>query len=202
MGFSMFKSFVVSLASLVFVCQASAQSEAIFTPIGEVSRPSLYEIGLTFPIFSNDARDFINNMGISPTPLSSGFGTGAQVGYHKLIRERATFGAVLNASMFLDNGQATTQIYQTSAMAVGRLFFMKKWTNSVFAELGAGPEITAYSIAGARFNTQVSIASRFGVGYSYEFDNNVCLTASAVISPNFASNDPTRNAKIVVSMVW
>jgi hypothetical protein len=198
----MFKHFVFSLASLVFVCQASAKPELECTPLGEISRPTLYEIGLTFPLFSNDARNFINSTGINPTPLSTGFGTGAQIGYHKLIRERATFGALVNASMFLDNSQTTTQIYQASAVAVGRLFFMKNWTNSVFAEIGAGPEVTAYSVSGGSFNTQVSIASRFGIGYSYEVDNNVCVTASAVISPNFASNDPTRNAKIIVSMVW
>jgi hypothetical protein len=211
----------LSLLSLAFAGQIFAQSEVvtmdISTPIlppapvevveveevdVEVSRPTLLEIGLVFPIFSDDARNFINGAGIAPNPLSTGFGTGVQFGFHKLMSDRATLGVVANTTMYLDNGATTTQLYQLGAFATGRLYFMENWTNSVFAEVGAGPEVAAYSIAGGTFNTQVSLASRFGAGYNYSFDNNVCLTVSAVVSPNFASNDPTRNAKIIIGMVW
>jgi hypothetical protein len=206
--FIMKNAIFLSLVSLAFAGQLFAQTETVTfdpsTPIqpAEVSRPTLLEIGLVFPIFSDDARNFINGAGIAPNPLSTGFGTGVQFGYHKQMSDRATLGVVANTTMYLDNGATTTQLYQLGAFATGRLYFMEKWTNSVFAEVGAGPEVAAYSINGGTFTTQASLASRFGAGYNYSFDNNVCLTVSAVVSPNFASNDPTRNAKIIIGMVW
>jgi len=201
-------AFFLSLVSLAFAGQVFAQevtgtgNDTPVQPTHKAERPTLLEIGLVFPIFSDDARNFINNAGVTPNPLSTGFGTGIQLGYHKLMSERATLGVVANATMYVDNGTSTTHLYQFGAFATGRLYFMNKWTNSVFAEVGAGPEVAAYSIAGGTFTTQASLASRFGVGYNYSFDNNVCLTVSAVVSPNFASNDPTRNAKIIIGMVW
>lgn len=205
-------SIILSLVSVFAVAQMNAQAEIIFqepatsTPIApavETSRPSLYEIGLIFPIFSDDARNFVNNSSIAPNPLSTGFGTGIQLGYHKVMSDRATLGVVGNTTAYFDQNVAgRTQVYQFAGFAVGRLAFMSKWDNSLFAEIGAGPEIAAYSIAGSDFTTQVSLASRFGLGYNYSFDNNVCMTISAVVSPNFASNDPTRNAKVIIGMVW
>ena len=207
--YNMKNAFFLSLVSLAFAGQVFAQTETItfdastpIQPSTKVDRPTLLEIGLVFPIFSDDARNFINNTGVSPNPLSTGFGTGIQLGYHKQMSDRATLGVVANTTMYLDHGATSTQLYQLGAFATGRLYFMEKWTNSVFAEVGAGPEVAAYSINGGTFNTQVSLASRFGAGYNYSFDNNVCLTLSAVVSPNFASNDPTRNAKIIIGMVW
>lgn len=201
---------ILSLVSLFAIATSNAQTETIgqdATPIApavtEQARPGLYEIGLIFPIYSDDARNFVNNSNIAPNPLSTGFGTGIQLGYHKVMSDRATLGVVGNTTAYFDQSVAgTTQVYQFAGFAVGRLAFMSKWDNSVFAEIGAGPEIAAYSIAGSDFTTQVSLASRFGVGYNYSFDNNVCMTISAVVSPNFASNDPTRNAKIIIGMVW
>lgn len=204
-------AFFLSIVSVLFATQVFAQTETattdeltLSTPIiaKEQTRPTLLEIGLVVPIYSDDARSFINGAGIAPNPLSTGFGTGVQLGYHKQMSDRATLGAVVNTTMYLDKSATTTQLYQLGAFATGRVYFMQKWTNSVFAEVGAGPELATYSLNGGTFTTQVSLASRFGAGYNYSFDNNVCLTVSAVVSPNFATNDPTRNAKIIVGMVW
>lgn len=194
---------ILSLVSL-FACASIFAQDVESTPIASVATPttSLYEIGLVFPIFSDDARTFINGSNISPNPLSTGFGTGIQLGYHKVMGKRATLGGIVNTTAFVDNSTTTTQVYQFAGFAVGRVSFMENWSNSLFAEVGVGPELAAYSINGGNFNTQVSLASRFGLGYNYSFDNNVCLTVSAVVSPNFSSNDPTRNAKIIIGMIW
>ena len=200
---------ILSLVSL-FACASLFAQDTESTPLSAATTKhettSLYEIGLVFPIFSDDARNFVNGSGIAPNPLSTGFGTGIQLGYHKVMGNRATLGVVANTTAYVDHGggnrATTTQVYQFAGFAVGRVFFMQNWSNSLFAEVGAGPELAAYSIAGGNFNTQVSIASRFGLGYNYSIDNNVCLTLSAVVSPNFASNDPTRNAKVIIGMVW
>lgn len=163
---------------------------------------SLLEIGLVFPVFSDGVRDFMAANNIPVNPLASGFGTGIQLAAHNEINSRATLGGILNATSFITSGDSLTQLYQVNFSIAGRAHFLQFGASSVFAEIGVGPEFAAYSIKDGTFAYQVSLTSRFGLGYRYNFGNNLGLLASAVLSPDFGSTDPTRNLKVILGMIW
>lgn len=162
----------------------------------------LLEIGLVFPVFSDGVRDFMTANNVQTNPLASGFGTGVQFAVHSQINDRATLGGIVNATTFISSGDSLTQLYQTSVVLAGRAHVVQFGKSSVFAEIGIGPEFAAYSLKDGAFKYQVSLTSRFGVGYRYTFGNNLGLLASAVLSPDFGTTDPTRNLKVILGMVW
>jgi hypothetical protein len=177
-------------------------AESITDVLSEHQSSTLLEIGLVFPVFSDGVRDFMTANAIQTNPLASGFGTGIQLGAHGKINSRATLGAILNATTFIASGDSLTQLYQTNLTVTGRAHVIQFENSSVFAEIGVGPEFAAYSLNNAKFKYQVSLASRFGVGYRHNFGNNLGLLASAVLSPDFGTTDPTRNLKIIIGMIW
>lgn len=160
------------------------------------------ELGLIFPAKNDAMKNYITANAISVNPLTSGVGSGFQLGVHKLLSEKATMGVIFGGNMFLVASDSTTQLYQVGTFLTGRLYFGETWKNGVFAEVGAGPEFGAASVRGGTFNFQLNFASRFGVGYNYQFSKNVTLGVSAIISPSVVANNYLDGAKIVANMLW
>ena len=160
------------------------------------------ELGLVFPVKTDAVKDYINASNIGINPLTSGFSSGFQVGKHRIINEKATLGLALGGNMFYGRGVATNQVYQLGAYLTGRLYFGDSWRNGVFAEVGAGPEAAATSLNGGDFQYQANIASRFGVGYNYQFNEDVTLGASVVVAPSIMADNYFDGAKVVVNMLW
>jgi hypothetical protein len=134
--------------------------------------------------------------------LTSGFGAGFQLGKHRILNEKATLGVILGGNMFIASAETTTQVYQLGAYLTGRLYFGETWRNGVFAEVGAGPEFAGAKIQDSDFRIQSNFASRFGLGYNYQFSKDVTLGISAIISPALTADNYFDGAKIVANMLW
>lgn len=198
-GYSM-KTFILSLLCAMMITPAIAQ-ETTSKPCC-TKKKYVNELGLVFPVKTDAVKDYINASNIGINPLTSGFSSGFQVGKHRIINEKATLGVVLGGNVFYGRGVATNQVYQFGTYLTGRLYFGDTWRNGVFAEVGAGPEMAAASLNGGDFQYQVNIASRFGVGYNYQFNEDVTLGASVVVAPSIMNDNYFDGAKVVVNMLW
>lgn len=166
------------------------------------SKKYVFELGLNTPINASGIKDYINSNNVSVSPLTSGFNTGFQIGGHKIINDQATLGIVVGMNTFIASQSVTNQIYQLGTYLTGRLYFGDSWRNGIFTEISAGPEASVISLSKSDFSYQVNIASRLGVGYNYQFNKDVTLGVSVVISPSITSANYTDGAKIVVNMLW
>lgn len=192
-----------ALLSLIILLNATivfAQDDSSIMPVSHKKYVS--DLGLTFPLKTQSIKDYINLNNVEVGPLTSGFGAGVQFGQHRLLNENATLGVLLNGNMFLASSGEFTQVYQFGAYLTGRLYFGDTWRNGVFTEIGAGPEFGGASIQGERFEFQGNFASRFGLGYNYQFNKDVTLGASIVASPSLTSDDYLNSARVVVNMLW
>jgi len=160
------------------------------------------ELGLVFPVKTDAMKNYINANSIVVSPLTSGFGAGFQLGKHRILNEKATLGVILGGNMFIASAETTTQVYQIGAYLTGRLYFGETWRNGVFAEVGAGPEFAGAKIQDSDFRIQSNFASRFGLGYNYQFSKDVTLGISAIISPALTADNYFDGAKIVANMLW
>jgi hypothetical protein len=192
------KTFILSLLCAMMITPAIAQESKPCC----AKKKYVTELGLVFPVKTDAVKDYINASNIGISPLTSGFSSGFQVGKHRIINERATLGLALGGNMFYGRGIATNQVYQLGAYLTGRLYFGDTWRNGVFAEVGAGPEGAATSLNGGDFQYQANIASRFGVGYNYQFNEDVTLGASVVVAPSIMADNYFDGAKVVVNMLW
>lgn len=192
------KTFILSLLCAMMITPAIAQeSKSCYA-----KKKYVTELGLVFPVKTDAVKDYINASNIGINPLTSGFSSGFQVGKHRILDEKATLGLALGGNMFYGRGVATNQVYQLGAHLTGRLYFGDSWRNGVFAEVGAGPEAAATSLNGGDFQYQANIASRFGLGYNYQFNADVTLGASVVVAPSIMNDNYFDGAKVVVNMLW
>lgn len=192
------KTFILSLLCAMMITPAIAQeSKSCYA-----KKKYVTELGLVFPVKTDAVKDYINASNIGINPLTSGFSSGFQVGKHRILNEKATLGLALGGNMFYGRGVATNQVYQLGAHLTGRLYFGDSWRNGVFAEVGAGPEAAATSLNGGDFQYQANIASRFGLGYNYQFNADVTLGASVVVAPSIMNDNYFDGAKVVVNMLW
>lgn len=196
-GYSM-KTFILSLICAMMITPTIAQETQSCCP----RKKYVTELGLIFPVKTNAVKDYINAANINVSPLTSGFSSGFQLGKHRIVNEKATLGAIIGANMFYGKGVVTNQVYQLGAYLTGRLYFGDTWRNGVFAEVGAGPEVSATSLSGGDFQYQANFASRIGVGYNYRFNEDVTLGASVVVAPSITSDNYFDGAKVVVNMLW
>jgi hypothetical protein len=192
----------ILLSSIIFLSaiQLFAQLDNSIEPVSHKKYVS--ELGLSFPLKSQHMKDYINLNNVQVAPLTSGFGAGFQLGGHRILNENATLGVLLNSNMFLASGEHFTQVYQMGAYLTGRLYFGDTWRNGVFTEIGAGPEFAAASIQGGDFQFQGNFASRIGLGYNYQFNKDVTLGASVVVSPSLTSDDYLNETRVVINMLW
>lgn len=192
------RTFFISMLCILFSIPMMAQD----TPACPSQKNYVSEMGLVFPVKTDAMKAYINANSINVGPLTSGFSAGFQVGKHRILNEKATLGVLLGGNMFVASGVSTTQVYQLGAYLTGRLYFGETWRNGVFAEVGAGPEGAAAKIQGGDFQFQANFASRFGVGYNYQFSKDVTLGISAIVSPSLVSDNYFDGAKIVANMLW
>ena len=200
-GYSM-KTFILSLLCAMMITPAIAQETTSKPCCANGKKKYVTELGLVFPVKTDAVKDYINASNIGISPLTSGFSSGFQVGKHRIINEKATLGVILGGNMFYGRGVATNQVYQVGTYLTGRLYFGNTWRNGVFAEVGAGPEMAATSLNGGDFQYQANIASRFGLGYNYQFNEDVTLGASVVVAPSIMNDNYFDGAKVVVNMLW
>lgn len=190
------KSFLVLMTALTISMNTYAQDMPCCEP------KYLNEIGLVFPVNPDVIKNYVNANSIDISPLTSGFGTGFQIGRHRVLNEKATLGIVMGGNAFITSGTTTSQIYQANLFLTGRLYFGSTWRNGVFAEVGTGPEFAASSVQGSDFGLQANIASRIGVGYNYQFNKNVTLGISVIASPSLTAGNYTDGARVVANMLW
>lgn len=161
------------------------------------------EIGLSFPVSNNGLKDYLNTCGISSLPLTSGLGTGVLLGRHAAITQQTTLGGVIHANVFAMSSQAATaQVYQLSALIMGRMYFSDTWCEGIFAELGGGAEASAASCYGAPFDAQVNLSSRAGLGYNFHFGSTATFGITAQITPTALSGGYFGNTKLIINMLW
>lgn len=190
--------FILAITALL---QLPVFAQETSTPIS-THKQYVMELGLVFPVNTDAMKDYLNANGIAVSPLTSGFGSGFQIGAHKLLNEKATLGVLMGGNMFITSSDGVSQFYQTGAILTGRLYFGETWRNGVFAEVGAGPEFGATKIKDNDFTFQLNFASRFGVGYNYQFNKNVTLGISAIVAPSVTAANYLDGAKIVANMLW
>ena len=193
------KTFILSLICAMMLTPVIAQESK---PCCVKKKKYVTELGLIFPVKTDAVKDYINASNVGVNPLTSGFSSGFQFGKHRIINEKATLGLILGGNMFYGKGVATNQVYQLGTYLTGRLYFGDTWRNGVFAEVGAGPEVAAASLSGGDFQYQANIASRVGVGYNYQFNEDVTLGLSVVTAPSIMSDNYFDGAKVVVNMLW
>ena len=193
------KTFILSLLCAMMITPAIAQDSK---PCCVGGKKYITELGLVFPVKTDAVKDYINASNIGVSPLTSGFSSGFQFGKHRIINQKATLGVILGGKMVVGKGVELNQVYQLGAYLTGRLYFGDTWRNGVFAELGAGPEGAMASLNGGDFQYQANFASRFGVGYNYQFNEDVTLGASVVVAPSIMNDNYFDGAKVVVNMLW
>jgi hypothetical protein len=193
------KSIILSALILLFSTSAFSQSNPVCC---NTQKKYVSELGFVFPGKTQVIKDYVNANSVSINPLTSGFGSGFQLGKHRIINDQATLGVVLGANAFFISSNAKTQIYQIGTYLTGRLYFGETWRNGVFTELGAGPEFAASSINDSDFNVQANFASRIGIGYNYQFNKDVTLGASLIVSPSLMTDDYLNGSKFVINMLW
>lgn len=203
------KTFLMSLCfALLAIPSFASDGSTPLDPKTSAACPSdmqkkyVSELGLVFPVKTDAMKNYINSNTIVISPLTSGFSAGFQYGRHRLLNDRATLGVLLGGNMFVASAATTTQVYQLGAYLTGRLYFGETWRNGVFAEVGAGPEFAGAVIQSGDFQFQSNFASRFGIGYNYQFSKDVTLGLSAVVSPSLMSDNYFDGARVVVNMLW
>jgi hypothetical protein len=161
------------------------------------------ETGVVFPTKSTTIRDYFNANGLTPIPLTSGLGNGLQFGLHRLVGNGATIGALVTGNAFYGSGGgSTTQIYNFSAYFVARGYLNGTWRNGAFVELGCGPEVSAASFADSAFVYQGNISTRLGVGYNYQFNDDITVGLSAVVTPTVTAGSYLDGSKVIVNILW
>jgi len=193
------KSLIVS--ALLILSSISAFSQS--TPVCcENTKKYVSELGLVFPAKTESVKNYVNANNVSINPLTSGFGSGFQIGKHRIVNDKATLGVLLGANTFFASSNVKTQIYQIGAYLTGRLYFGETWRNGVFTEIGAGPEFAAASVNDSDFNLQANFASKIGLGYNYQFNKDVTLGVSIITVPSLMSDNYFDGSKVVVNMLW
>lgn len=192
------KSFIFSIICVLSMIPAFSQD----TPVCCTNKKYISELGLVSPLKTQPIKDYISANNVNVTPLTSGFSSGLQVGKHRIINDQVTLGLVIGANMFVSTVNTTNQVYQLGTYLTGRLYFGESWKNGVFTEISAGPEASAASLTDSDFKFQANFASRFGLGYNYQFNKDVTLGASIVLSPSIMSDNYTDGAKVVINMLW
>lgn len=160
------------------------------------------ELGLTFPLKTDAMKNYIAASNIDAAPLTSGIGSGLQLGMHRIINDKATLGLIVGSNFFFTFGDTKSQIYQLGTYLTGRLYFGETWRNGIFTEIGAGPEFSAASISDGDFKFQGNFATRLGIGYNYQFNKDVTLGISAIVAPSLTTDNYLDNARVVVNMLW
>lgn len=194
------KKVLLSILFTVLTVSGFAQETNSMEPCSHSKYIS--DLGLAFPINTDNLKSYINSNSIEVGPLTSGFGAGFQFGRHKVLNDKATLGIVTGGNMFIVSTNTTNQVYQLGIYLTGRLYFGETWKNGVFAEVGAGPEFGGAIIQDGPFKFQGNFASRFGLGYNYQFSKDVTLGISAIVSPSLTSSNYFDGSRIVVNMLW
>lgn len=193
------KTLLISLLCVLSMVPAFSQE----TPVcASPAKKYVNELGLVFPIKTDNIKDYINANNIAVNPLTSGFSSGFQVGKHRIVNDQATLGVILGANAFFSSGAVHNQIYQFGAYLTGRLYFGDAWRNGVFAEIGAGPEVAASSIQDGDFQFQANFGSRLGIGYNYQFSKDVTLGLSFISAPSMLSDNYFDGSRVVINMLW
>lgn len=185
------------IAIVLALCSTSlvAQQEAEYVWVNEV--------GLVFPIKNNAFKDYLVANGITSLPITTGLGTGVQLGRHCAIAQPTTLGLVLNGNMFISNAPGTKcQVYQVATFLTGRIYFGNSWHKGLFAELAGGLEASAASFFGNSFSFQANIASRVGAGYNIAFNSTATVGVALTLSPTALSSDYLSSARLVINMLW
>lgn len=191
------------LVGLTVVMQTSfAESSPISSESCQTKSPWLNEMSLVAPTNTAATRDFFTANGITSNPLTSGLGYGVQVGRHFCVGNGATVGAVLSGNAFYSSSITTNQVYGLSAYFVGRAYFSNTWRHGLFAELGAGPEVSAVSVNSSDFRVQGNLSTRVGVGYNYEFNDDITVGAAVLVTPAISSSNYLDGARVVINLLW
>lgn len=198
----MLKFLVASVALVVFTTGNVRGEASPLSPKCEGCSSWISEVGFVFPTRPVVFRDFYAANNVNPVPLTSGLGYGAQFGRHLLIGNSSTIGVVTNANAFYSSLGNTTQIYQVAAYFLARAYMNESWRSGIFAELGAGPEVSATSFNGSTFAYQGNISTRIGVGYNHKFNEQFSVGATFVVVPSVTSNNVLDGSRVVVNMLW
>lgn len=194
--------FLVLTGLSLMLTNLFAESSPLVAENCRGNSPWLNEMSLVVPTKTNAVRDYFSANGVTSNPLTSGLGYGVQVGRHLCIGRGATVGGVLAGNAFYSSGITTNQVYGLSAYFVGRAYFSNTWRNGLFAELGAGPEVSAVSVNGSSFRTQANLSTRVGVGYNYEFNDDITVGATVLVSPSVTSSNYLDGARVVINLLW
>lgn len=168
----------------------------------EIDYQWINEMSLLVPTKTNALRDYFTANGVTSNPLTSGLGYGVQVGRHLCIGSGATVGGVISGNVFYSSNVTTNQVYGMSAYFVGRAYFTDSWRHGLFAELGAGPEVSAVSVNDSDFRVQANLSTRVGVGYNYKFNDDITVGATLLVTPSVSSSSYFDNARVVVNLLW
>lgn len=189
--------------SLIGVSVTSfAESSPIYAECTPHESCWVNEVGLLVPTNSSGIRDYFAANSITPTPLTGGLSSGLQFGRHYRIGNAATIGATLSGNVLYSSGATTTQVYQTAAYFVARGYLSQTWRSGIFAEIGIGPEVSAVSVANSDFMIQANASTRLGVGYNYQFNDDVSVGVSVGVTPSITSDNYLDGARVLVNMLW
>lgn len=214
----MFSVLSLVCASTMMFAQTSRRAMVEASPIQPQkdttvsSTNYINELGLTFTVQNGPLKTYVTGLGVAPSPLTSGFGSGFQVGRHYFVSQQATIGMILGANAYYSNTPAnffgtsspevTAQLYQVASYFTGRVYFGESWQRGIFAELGAGPEVSAVSFNSSGFLYQANLGTRLGVGYNYKFSNDVTLGLSVLASPSVTNNNYLDGSKLLINLLW
>jgi len=160
------------------------------------------EMGLTIPTKSSTVRDYFAANSVTPNPLTSGLGYGIQAGRHLRIGSAATIGGIVAGNVYYSKTTSTTQVYNFSTYFVARGYMSETWRDGAFVEVGFGPEVSAASFTDSSFVYQANLSTRLGVGYNYQFNNDVSVGISAVVSPSVTASNYLDGSKVIVNILW